>query len=132
MIAKCTYCGGTEFLRGPEGGMATNILCANPKCRHWFNYAPPFELEDLNRVEPTPEERAVELAKSNAAALAYRLTIIEEGRYLARHGEPPEKCVTDTRNNEYGVYAASGSDLLRLAGWIEESMQNVKRVHRFD
>jgi len=51
---KCKYCGGTKFYEGPSGGLATNVLCANPKCRHWFNYLPePIDrLDDLNRVEP--------------------------------------------------------------------------------
>lgn len=34
----CTYCGGTEFYKGPQGGLSTNICCSNPSCEHWFNY----------------------------------------------------------------------------------------------
>lgn len=50
---KCAYCQGTEFYEGPSGGAAINILCANPACRHWFNYCPAIGyVEDLNRVEP--------------------------------------------------------------------------------
>lgn len=48
---SCTYCGGTAFLKGPSGGLSTNILCANPDCRHWFN-GTPFGIDDLKRVEP--------------------------------------------------------------------------------
>ena len=51
---KCTYCGGTDFLEGPSGGLAVNVLCSNPKCRHWFNLSP-FGLDDLHRVEPAKE-----------------------------------------------------------------------------
>lgn len=54
-IPRCTYCRGTEFYEGPSGGMSTNILCANPECRHWFNYIPILgRLDDLNRVETGP------------------------------------------------------------------------------
>lgn len=50
----CTYCGGTGWYEGPQGGMSTNILCANAKCRHWFNWTPIVnQLDDINRVEPT-------------------------------------------------------------------------------
>jgi hypothetical protein len=53
---KCTYCGGTKFFEGPSGGMSTNILCANDKCRHWFNWTPFINvLDDLKRVEPERE-----------------------------------------------------------------------------
>jgi len=49
----CTYCGGTKWYEGPSGGMSTNILCANPECRHWFNYHQAImPMEDLHRVEP--------------------------------------------------------------------------------
>jgi hypothetical protein len=52
---KCPYCKGTKFFEGPQGGMSTNILCANNECRHWFNYTPmptgEYLLDDLNRVE---------------------------------------------------------------------------------
>jgi len=56
---KCTYCGGDKFHEGPSGGMSTNILCANPDCRHWFNYhGGILPMDDLHRVEPAPEEKA--------------------------------------------------------------------------
>jgi len=52
----CTYCGGTEWYEGPSGGMSTNIRCANPECRHWFNWHQGIiPMEDLHRVEP-PEK----------------------------------------------------------------------------
>lgn len=54
---KCLYCKGTEFYEGPSGGLSINVLCANPECRHWFNYNLLTELEDLHRVEPTKEEK---------------------------------------------------------------------------
>jgi len=49
---KCSYCGGIKFYEGPTGGMSRNLLCANPRCRHWFNYTPVIDrLDDLHRVE---------------------------------------------------------------------------------
>jgi hypothetical protein len=58
----CTYCGGTKFYNGPSGGISQNILCANDDCRHWFNDHG-FTVEDLHKVEPTPDEHARELAE---------------------------------------------------------------------
>jgi hypothetical protein len=38
---KCPDCGGEGFLKGPEGGMSSNIMCANPECGSRFNVCPP-------------------------------------------------------------------------------------------
>lgn len=55
----CTYCGGTKFFGGPSGGISTNILCANPDCRHWFNWHEGIlPMDDLHRVEPNEAEKA--------------------------------------------------------------------------
>lgn len=35
----CPDCGGAQFLKGPEGGLTTNIKCAT--CGSAFNYCPP-------------------------------------------------------------------------------------------
>lgn len=52
-VPTCTYCDGTRFYEGPRGGMSVNILCANDKCRHWFNYHRGFiPMDDLHRIEP--------------------------------------------------------------------------------
>lgn len=49
----CTYCGGHDFYEGPSGGMMTNIMCANPKCRHWFNACPSLGIfDDLRKQGP--------------------------------------------------------------------------------
>jgi hypothetical protein len=48
---KCTYCGGEKFYEGPSGGMAVNIICTNPTCRHMFNDMGPFGVDDLNKVD---------------------------------------------------------------------------------
>lgn len=51
----CTYCRGTKFFEGTS----TNILCANPECRHWFNYhGGVLPMDDLHRVEPSDAEKA--------------------------------------------------------------------------
>lgn len=91
---KCTYCGGTKFYGGPEGGMSQNVLCANDQCRHWFNHTPipGMELEDLHKVEPTENER------EDAAALAIkqRAEWIEQiaaiGADIYRRGGKPSEC----------------------------------------
>lgn len=47
----CPYCGTVEFYWGPEGGMSQNIMCANPKCEHWFNYHQNIiPMDDLHMV----------------------------------------------------------------------------------
>lgn len=33
----CPDCKGHDFLRGPRGGLSTNIKCANIKCGSRFN-----------------------------------------------------------------------------------------------
>jgi hypothetical protein len=53
---KCPDCGSTDLLGGPGGGMAQNILCANPKCLHEFCYVERFFAKRISR---TPEERKV-------------------------------------------------------------------------
>jgi hypothetical protein len=39
---KCPDCGGINLLGGPCGGLAQNVLCANPACLHEFCYAERF------------------------------------------------------------------------------------------
>src|SRR5215475_9102616 len=36
----CDKCGGREFIEGPSGGLSTNFICANPKCRARYNVHP--------------------------------------------------------------------------------------------
>lgn len=43
----CSYCGGEDFYAGARGGISTNMLCANDKCRRKFNFTPMMN----NRVE---------------------------------------------------------------------------------
>lgn len=39
---QCPFCGHTEFIEGPSGGMATNIYCANEVCDARFNFCYPM------------------------------------------------------------------------------------------
>ena len=49
----CTYCGGDLFNEGPQGGLSTNIMCANERCQHWFDWhLGIFPTDDLNEVGP--------------------------------------------------------------------------------
>jgi hypothetical protein len=112
---KCTYCGGTEFYGGPSGGMSQNVLCANEKCRHWFN-ATPFGIEDLKRVEPTEEEKTKAETERRAASDAQRLGWYQEGRAMFEGGKSARDCVKTTAN-----YTAplSHSDVQRLCGFLD-------------
>jgi len=124
---KCTYCGGTSFYEGPSGGASVNVLCANQKCRHWFNDSL-GELEDLHRVEPSDEEKA-EAAKASEGTTNLGLprllvkidAIYEEGAELYRSGESAKNCLQE---RDYGGYGAAASNLLRLTGYIDA--MNVK------
>jgi len=113
---KCTYCGGTEFYEGPSGGLSTNILCANEKCRHWFNYMGVIDkLEDLNRVEPTDEEREAERIAKQAERDAAPDKFYEEGAEIYRKGGSAKECL-ESAPDWHGV---NGSDLYRLAGFVD-------------
>jgi len=41
----CPDCGSPEFLKGPRGGLARNVMCAD--CGQRFNLAPPLLVERL-------------------------------------------------------------------------------------
>jgi hypothetical protein len=123
MALKCTYCGGTEFYEGPSGGMSTNVLCANPKCRHWFNATPALDLlEDLKRVEPTAAEKEQETAKRKAEADAGSLALYKEGADLFRAGKSARACLIDPT---YGPVAERRENITRLCGFIDTMMINV-------
>lgn len=55
---ECPYCKGTKWLIGPSGGAATNVMCANPECGHWFNNSV-FGMDDLHEVgnERRPDDK---------------------------------------------------------------------------
>lgn len=126
---KCTYCNGTEFYKGPSGGMATNMLCANPDCRHWFNDLGPLGFADLHRVEPTPDEEALRKeAHAKEVALA-KLARFKEGADCFAAGRDPE---TLRSNYAYCSYAESADNVDRLVGYlraVETKLREVERSH---
>lgn len=124
-MIKCTYCGGTEFLEGPSGGMSTNVLCANKECRHWFNYTELLnQLEDLNRVEPTPEGRLEKERARRQAELSEEAQQYEQGIQLFRAGRSARDCIQDA---PYGPCAEVRSNVLRLTGWVDASQEHLAR-----
>lgn len=42
MRGTCPDCGSDTFLEGPHGGLAINVMCANPLCNSKFNIRWPF------------------------------------------------------------------------------------------
>jgi len=123
---KCTYCGGTEFYEGPSGGLSTNILCANPECRHWFNHSTLADpLEDLHRVEPSDGEKAVERENEARARAAKPARLAAEGFGLYFGGKPASDCMAEP---SYGSYAASHDAVLRLCGYIDAMHEHLKGI----
>lgn len=124
----CSYCGGTEFLEGPSGGLSVNVLCANKECRHWFNYAL-GNLDDLNKVEPSDEEKA-QAAKDRDGTMnlgeprmLVKLDVIyQEGRELFQHGKSARDCLQE---GPYGGYGAAQSNMLRLTGFIDAMKEEI-------
>lgn len=39
-LRTCEKCGSDKFFEGPSGGVSTNYICANPKCRARYNVSP--------------------------------------------------------------------------------------------
>lgn len=48
---RCPDCGGEGFLQGPSGGISTNIMCANEKCKAKFNIMVSIGLGKILRVD---------------------------------------------------------------------------------
>lgn len=118
---KCLYCKGTDFFEGPSGGGSQNVLCANDKCRHWFNVTP-FGLEDLHRVEPSNEEKLAEqhqqeIVEKNATAHFYN-----EGRSFYQKGDSSLKCLSSPL---YGNYAEPHENVLRLCGFLDALKEDI-------
>ena len=114
---KCPYCEGSEFYEGPSGGLSTNILCANPSCRHWFNSNPLTGLEDLNRIEPSKkekEETKTNFVKTQKLEYEARLKIGEEA---FNQGLDPETLRT---SQSYGYYAEASANIDKLVGYIRD------------
>lgn len=121
---KCTYCGGTEFFEGPSGGMSTNILCANPKCRHWFNHTPVLDqLEDLHWVEPSAEEKEAEQAKIKSDYELAVETLRKEGADAFREGKSIHTLRT---RRAYGGYAEAEQNITAMCGFIDAMAEAIR------
>lgn len=112
---KCTYCGGTKFFEGPSGGMSTNVLCANDKCRHWFNHTP-FGMDDLNRVEPTKAEKETAEEIRAREYREARLGRYNTGRQAFADGKPLGSLRTSF---SYGGYSEASDNIDRICGFID-------------
>jgi hypothetical protein len=128
-MPKCTYCGGTEWYEGPSGGVATNILCANKACRHWFNYVPsPMDiLDDLKRVEPTDEEKDAAQAQRVIDRDAERAKRRKEGADAYARGASIDNLRVARR---YGEYAEAADNVDRMAGFIDALAAEVRGTPR--
>ena len=130
-MPRCTYCGGTEFFEGPSGGMSINILCGNQKCRHWFNWTPVLEkLDDLNRVEPTKEEREAQRAEELEKNKANADTRYQEGRNAYLLGQRIGPCGGSGANGGYYNEAKDQTNIRRAMayGGHAEPVQNIDRL----
>lgn len=128
-MPTCTYCGGTKWFEGPSGGMSTNILCANPHCRHWFNYTPPpLDLfDDLKRVEPTAEEKANLQSDKRITVEAERLTRYMIGRKAFAEG----KVLGSLRTSySFNGYAEAADNVDRMCGFIDAMSEQVRGAPR--
>lgn len=118
---KCTYCSGTKFYEGPSGGLAVNVLCANPDCRHWFSDLGPLGFEDLHRVEPTPDEEALKKEERRREQALAKLARFQEGADCFAAGRDPETLRTDYA---YGSYAEAAYNVDRLVGYLRAFEKN--------
>lgn len=126
MNVTCTYCGGTEFYSGPEGGLSTNILCANPNCRHWFNYSGGMlPLEDLNRIEPSDAQKIAERKTWEQDQAREKLSRILEGEAAFQNGRDPAELRKDAA---YGNYAEAAPNVDRLVGYLRAMNQELTQL----
>ncbi len=118
-MPKCTYCGGTTWFGGPSGGMSQNILCANPECRHWFNYAEGMMFDDLHRVEPTKEEEEATQRRYHTSLAEHERTLYQEGADLFESGG---FAINLRKPGRYGAAVgpqANEDNIIRLCGFID-------------
>ena len=121
---KCSYCGGVEFLEGPTGGLAVNLLCANEECRHWFFVNPmTAEIRDLNRIEPSKAEKQAEKNLQAQERKELPLNLFDVGRSLFNKGESALSCIQKSEPYWHEVY---GGDLYVLAGFIEAAVEKIR------
>lgn len=125
---KCTYCGGTKFYEGPSGGMAVNVLCANPKCRHWFNDMGSLGFDDLYMVEPTEEEKDTEKEQQKQSKIEHEKSLHDEGFSYYKTGDAFSLVTSD--NYQAGEYIIK-DNIFRLSGWLDALHDDIKRaVHK--
>src|ERR1700733_5028546 len=129
-MVTCTYCGGTQFHKGPSGGLAVNVLCANPDCRHWFNHTP-FGLDDLNRVEPTPEHKAqLELDERVKVAIEREeRQNIGRDHYRAGHSFQSVWDSLSRYGSPYSDYTYVGREFMDLlTGFLDAMAEDARNV----
>lgn len=56
---RCPFCGRSNFIEGPHGGLSVNIFCAHPPCEAGFNVSPIPGWGQVIR-EPHPGQRPPE------------------------------------------------------------------------
>lgn len=124
----CGYCQGTQFHEGPSRGMSTHYVCANPKCRHWFNYKPGFGLEDLHRVEPTQQEKDEAAYYAVARAEKRMLSVFLQGREIYHSNRDIRDCIHNGWSDTFKDFGQTqGEDIIKMAGWISEAIQDLKK-----
>ena len=73
---RCPDCSCGDFLQGPEGGLCTNIKCANPDCGSLFNvgwFLDPSNFFGERISEPSPLRIEIQLACDQVQLLLHRL-----------------------------------------------------------
>lgn len=120
----CPYCKETKFFEGPSGGVSTNVLCANPECRHWFNYQSIFDkLEDLHRVEPSDEEK-------ERGRIAAKQEILEEPEKQYQKGIAhyiSGKSAKEMLSSKPLWPECTGADFYKLAGYIDAGLKALQK-----
>ena len=122
---KCLHCGGEKFFEGPFGGMSVNVLCANPNCRHWFNWNPiQNKLEDLNKVESTQEQKVQESLDKARKRLEAKERRYNEGYQAFQEGLSVNTLRSD---GAYGGYAESEWNIDRIAGFLDAMSDHIRK-----
>lgn len=84
-------------------------------------------LDDLNRVEPTKEEKAAAHEEAAREAEAKPERLAAEGYGLYFGGKPPEACLVE---KPYGGYAAAQDGILRLCGYVGAMREDMKVLRK--
>lgn len=123
---RCTYCGGGKFYEGPSGGLSTNVLCANPDCRHWFNHTP-FGLDDLKRIEPTKQEKEHQAAEALRRYEEQRRLRMAEGRAAYMQGQAAD---TLRKDPAYAGTAERENNIDRLTGYLQAMAEDIRGLRQ--